>query len=87
MRCNTKKSQVGNIWSLRGHTFSNVNFLRIKTVQSPSGKIFVVSIGLHRGKLCNTGEEYCLFLASIFASMLASDTVNIVGCLSALVGR
>lgn len=88
MRCNTKKSWVGNIWTLRGHTFSNVDFLCIKAVQSDSVGKFLWLVFVFTGGNCaiQVGNT-AWFFASMFANMPASDRVNVVGCLAALVGR
>lgn len=69
--------------SQRTQVFLHGLFMHLdSSITRLSGKIFVISVGLHCA--IQVGNTAC---ASIFASMLALDRVNVVGCLAALVGR
>lgn len=72
--------------SQRTQVFLHGLFMHLdSSITRLSGKIFVINVGLHRETVqFRWGILHC---ASIFASMLALDRVNVVGCLAALVGR
>lgn len=85
IRSNTKKSWLGNILSLWGHTFSNVDFLRIKTVQSPDsvGKLLWLVLVFTGGDCAiQVGNTACFVLLCLptCAGIRQSKCCGVLGC-------
>lgn len=85
IRSNTKKSWLGNIWSLRGRTFSNVDFLCIETVQSPDsvGKLLWLVLVFTGGNCAiQVGNTACFVLLCLptCAGIRQSKYCGVLGC-------